>query len=144
MVAAFHLGAAGDDVRILPDDGDPIGMVRGVLADLQVRPHATVALDDRAWAETLTHLGALLDTREFRLASTLLAPLRAIKDAGEIATMRRAGAITEAAYQATLGRLRHGMTTLDLITEVNYQLRRCGATTNSFVTSFYNMGPRFP
>jgi Xaa-Pro dipeptidase len=144
MVAAFHLGAAGDDVRILPDDGDPIGMARAVLADLKVRPHATVALDDRAWAEALTHLGALLDTRDFRLASTLLAPLRAIKDADEIAIMRRAGAITEAAYQAALGRLRHGMTTLDLITEVNYQLRRCGATTNSFVTSFYNMGPRFP
>ena len=49
-----------------------------------------------------------------------------------------------AAYAATLPRLRHGMTTFDLITEVNYQLRSHGARTHSFVTSFYNMGRNFP
>ena len=36
------------------------------------------------------------------------------------------------------------MTTLDLITEVNYQLRKHGARTHSFVTSFYNMGTTHP
>jgi Xaa-Pro dipeptidase len=36
------------------------------------------------------------------------------------------------------------MTNLDLITEVNYQLRLHGATGPSFVTSFYNMGPNYP
>ena len=37
-----------------------------------------------------------------------------------------------------------GMTSLDLITEVNYQLRKHGARTHSFVTSFYNMGKTYP
>ena len=62
-----------------------------------------------------------------------------------LAILRKAGAITEAAYAATLPRLRHGMTTLDLITEVNYQLKKHGslrATRSS--TSFYNMGRNFP
>ncbi len=58
--------------------------------------------------------------------------------------MRKAGEITEAAYAATLPKLRHGMTNLDLISEVNYQLQKHGARTNSFVTSFYNMGVDYP
>lgn len=57
---------------------------------------------------------------------------------------REAGRITEAAYAAARSQLRLGMTTLDLITEVNYQLKKHGATTHSFVTSFYNMGRDFP
>ena len=36
------------------------------------------------------------------------------------------------------------MTNLDLITEVNYQLRKHGSRTHSFVTSFYNMGTAYP
>jgi Xaa-Pro aminopeptidase len=71
-------------------------------------------------------------------------PLRRIKDKDEIAIMRRAGEITEAAYAGTLDRLHFGMTNLDLITEVNFQLKKYGAFTNSFVTSFYNMGVNYP
>jgi Xaa-Pro dipeptidase len=70
-----------------------------------------------------------------------MVPLRMIKDAEEIAILRRAGEITEAAYSATLEKLQHGMTTLDLVTEVNFQLRKHGSLAPSFVTSFYNMGP---
>jgi Xaa-Pro aminopeptidase len=77
-------------------------------------------------------------------ASALLMPLRLIKDEDEVAIMRKAGEITEAAYQATLGKLHHGMTNLDLISEVNYQLRKHGGLTHSFVTSFYNMGKNYP
>jgi Xaa-Pro dipeptidase len=148
MLAEFHLdvaqGAAGYDVRVLPDAGDPLGLARDVIVGLGLRPGAAVAVEDRAWAEAVLRLQGLLPGAHFSLASALLAPLRAIKDEDEIATMRKAGEITEAAYQATLGRLRHGMTTLDLIAEVDYQLKRHGATAPSFVTSFYNLGPRFP
>jgi Xaa-Pro aminopeptidase len=144
MIAAFHLNITGYDVRILPDAGDPLDMVRGVLADLGLRPGAAVAIEDRAWTETLLRLQDLLPGARFSLASALLTPLRRVKGEDEIAIMRQAGAITEAAYQATLERLRHGMTTLDLISEVDYQLRRHGATASSFVTSFYNMGAQFP
>ena len=148
MLAEFHLdvahGVAGYDVRVLPDAGDPLSLARDVIAALELRPGAAVALEDRAWAEAVLKLQALLPGARFSLASALLTPLRTLKDEDEIATMRQAGAITEAAYQATLGRLRHGMTTLDLIAEVDYQLKRHGAIAPSFVTSFYNMGPRLP
>jgi Xaa-Pro aminopeptidase len=146
MLAAFHLDvdASGYDVRVLPDAGDPLDLVRGVLGSLDLPSGATVALDDRAWAEGLLALQRLLPEARYQTASPILTPLRMIKDDEEIVIMRRAGEITEAAYEASLATLRHGMTTLDLITEVNFQLKRHGATTNSFVTAFYNMGKNFP
>jgi Xaa-Pro dipeptidase len=148
MLTEFHLdvahGVGGYDVRVLPDAGDPLSLARDVIATLELRPGAAVALEDRAWAEAVLKLQVLLPEARLSLSSGLLTPLRAIKDEDEIGIMRQAGAITEAAYQATLGRLRHGMTTLDLIAEVDYQLKRHGATAPSFVTSFYNMGPQLP
>ncbi len=145
MLADFHLGhLPGYDVRVLPDAGDPAQLAAEVLRALKIQGDARVAVEDRAWAELVLNLQRLLPNAQLSPASAILAPLRRIKDAEEIEVMRQAGAITVAAYAATLPRLRHGMTTLDLITEVNYQLRSHGARTHSFVTSFYNMGTNFP
>ena len=145
MMADFHMGAVeGYDVRVLPDHADPAALATGVLTDLGIQGNAAVALEDRAWVETILNIQRLLPDGRYSAASALLMPLRRIKDADEIAIMRKAGEITEAAYHATLTQLRHGMSNLDLITEVNYQLKRHGASTNSFVTSFYNMGPDYP
>lgn len=145
MLADFHMGAvSGHDIRVLPDRGDPTQMVKEVLTALQIGANAHIAVEDRAWAELVLNLQRLRPTATFSQASNLIMPLRVIKEEAEIAIMRKAGAITEAAYQATLGRLRHGMTTLDLTTEVQYQLKKQGAKTESFVTSFYNMGKHYP
>jgi Xaa-Pro dipeptidase len=144
MQADFHGGVHGYDVRVLPDAGDPVAMVRDVLTSLGVGAKAAVAIEDRARAETVLHLRELLTEATFSSASAVMRPLRVLKDAGDLAVLRKAGAITEAAYEATLGKLRHGMTTLDLITEVNYQLKKYGSLAPSFQTSFYNMGRNFP
>lgn len=144
MLAAFHLDITGYDVRVLPDTADPSALAREVLAALGVPVAPTVALDERAWAETLLGIQALRPQARFVSAAPVMRPLRMIKDADELAIMRQAGAITEAAFRDTLPKLRHGMTTLDLITEVNYQLKRHGSVAPSFVTSFYNMGPTHP
>ncbi len=145
MLAEFHLGQVpGHALHILPDTGDPTALAAQVLNALGISSTAVIGIGDRTWAETLLHLQDLRPRATFRRASTVLGPLRRIKDPEEQALLRRAGEITEAAYQATLARLRHGMTNLDLITEVNYQLKRHGADTHSFVTAFYNMGPNYP
>ena len=145
MLASFHMGGVdGVDVRVLADAGDPTEMVRDVLRALAVGETPTVAVEDRSWAELVLKLQHLRPGATFTLASTLIMPLRMIKDEAEIAIMRKAGEITEAAYQATLANLRHGMNTLDLTTEVQYQMKKHGAKTESFVTSFYNMGPHYP
>jgi Xaa-Pro aminopeptidase len=145
MLAEFHMGhVSGFDVRVLPDADDPLGLAGDVLRHFGIGPDARVAVEDRAWAETLINLRRLLPEVQFSPASALIMPLRRIKDEDEIAIMREAGAITEAAYEATLATLRHGMTNLDLISEVKYQLKKHGALTDSFVTSFYNMGVNYP
>jgi D-alanyl-D-alanine dipeptidase len=133
MTAEFGLDVSGYDVRVLPDTTDPLALLRQVLADLGVGAGATVALEERVWADTTMGIQEALGEVRFVPAAPLIMPLRVIKDADELAIMRKAGEITELAYAATLKRLKHGMTTLDLITE-----------TNSFTTSFYNMGPDFP
>lgn len=134
----------GYDIRSLPDVQKPIDLVRQVLADLKVPAAAKVAMDNRSWAESMLMIQALLPEASYTLAEALLMPLRMVKDAAEIAIMRQAGVITEQAYEAVRGKLQHGMTTLDLISEVNYQLQRHGATTNSFATAFYNRGKHAP
>lgn len=145
MLADFHMGGvSGYDVRVLPDTGDPADLVRAVFAAVKLNDTPKIAVEDRSWAELVLNVQRLRPQASISQASALLMPLRVIKDEDEIAIMRKAGEITEAAYQETLTHLRHGMTTLDLITEVNHQLKKHGATTNSFVTSFYNMGKHYP
>jgi Xaa-Pro aminopeptidase len=145
MLAAFHMGAVeGADVRVLPDRGDPALLVADLLREMAISDTARIAVEDRSWAELMLNLQRLRPGATFALASSLLMPLRRIKEAAEIAIMRKAGEITEAAYAATVANLRHGMNNLDLISEVQYQLKKHGAQTDSFVTSFYNMGPNYP
>jgi len=145
MLAEFHMGAVtGYDIRVLPDAGDPLAYARDILASLKVKSGAKIAIEDRSWAETVLNLQSLLPDLQLSLASKIMMPLRRIKDEEELSILREAGQVTLAAYQATLKTLRHGMTTLDLTSEVKHQLRKHGATTDSFVTSFYNMGRNFP
>jgi Xaa-Pro aminopeptidase len=144
MLADFHLSVTGYDLRVLSDAADPAALAGEVADALGVPAGATIALDDRAWAETLLGLQSRRPAARFVSAGPIMRPLRLIKDEDELAIMRQAGAITEAAYRDTLPQLRHGMTTLDLIGEVNYQLKRHGSIAPSFVTSFYNMGASHP
>ncbi|HEX2575594.1 MAG TPA: Xaa-Pro peptidase family protein [Aquihabitans sp.] len=96
---------------------DPIRLV----ADL-AGPAATVAVGDRTWARFVIDLQGALPAASWRKASTVTGPLRAVKDAAEVAALRRAadaadrvaaqlqgGAIplvgrTEAEVSADLGR----------------------------------------
>lgn len=145
MLADFHLGhIPGYDVRVLPDAGDPVALAAEVMTALHVPANARIAVDDRSWAELVLNVQKLRPQAVLSQASAIMAPIRRIKEEDEIAIMRKAGEITEAAYLATLQQLKHGMTNLDLITEVNYQLRKHGSRTHSFVTSFYNMGAAYP
>jgi Xaa-Pro aminopeptidase len=145
MVADFHSLHAGDlDVRVLGANDNGMPMAQAVLDSLHVADTAHILVEDRSWSESLLNLQKLRPRARFGLASQLLGPMRRIKDADEIAILHEAGEVTEKAYAATLPKLRHGMNNLDLITEVNYQLRLHGATSDSFVTAFYNMGKSYP
>lgn len=133
--------STGVELRILGDHDDPAALVREIAARFGVPTRPRIALGDRARAETASRLHAIFPGAAFISATDLLRPLRAIKSEAEIAIMRRAGAITEAAFADVLPKLRHGITELEIMAEVDYQLRRHGALGPSFTTALYNTGP---
>ena len=131
------------DLRVLGDHDDPTTLLRDVFAGLKVPAKPRIAVSDSTRGETLVGLQGLYSEAKFSSATALLNPLRRIKDADEIALMRRAGEVTEQAFAAVLKQLKHGMTELDIISEVDLQLRRHGAIGPSFTTSMYNSGPNY-
>jgi Xaa-Pro dipeptidase len=144
MTAEFGgLGALQNiEIRVLGDWDDPATLARSILDTLPGKPR--LAIGDHTSGETVVHLQHLLPDVTFVSATDLLRPLRVIKSEDEIATMRQAGAVTEQAFADVLARLKHGMTELDIVCEVDYQLRRHGALGPSFTTSLYNSGPNHP
>ncbi|HSM58217.1 MAG TPA: M24 family metallopeptidase [Candidatus Sulfomarinibacteraceae bacterium] len=146
MTAEFGGLHGGDDVevRVLGDWDDPASLVKEILDGLNLPPQPRIAVGEETAGETLVALQALLPQATFVSATAILRQMRVIKSEAEIETMRRAGEITVAAYQAVCGALQHGMTELDLVSEIDYQLRRYGSLGPSFTTSLYCSGPRHP
>jgi Xaa-Pro dipeptidase len=134
----------GVQLRVMGDWDDPFAVVQDILRQFNAGSTPRIAIGERAHAETVAALHTFVPGATFSNATHLLRSLRAVKDADEIAIMRKAGEITEAAFADVLKQLKHGMTELDIISEVDYQMRRHGSLGPSFTTSMYNSGPHTP
>ncbi|MEO0701778.1 MAG: Xaa-Pro peptidase family protein [Pseudomonadota bacterium] len=134
-------GLEAFDVRVLGDWDDPVQLVTGILSELGVGDAPRIAVSDNAEAETLIELQALRPGVTFMSGTGLLRPLRVIKDADEIEKLREAGRITEAAFDATVKQMKIGMTELDVLSELDHQMKAHGSLGPSFTTSMYNTGP---
>ncbi len=134
----------GIDIRVLGDWDEPAEMVKGILDDFNLPDEPRVAISDFTRGETVSNLQPLLPGATWLSATDLLRPLRVIKSESDIDEMKEAGRITEAAFADTLKALRLGMTELEIVEEVNFQLRRHGSLGQSFTTSLYNSGPDHP
>lgn len=134
----------GMDIRVLGDWDEPAEMVKRILDDFDLPENPRVAISDFASGETVSHLQPLLPGATWISATALLRPMRVIKSEDDIELMKVAGRITEAAFADTLKALRLGMTELEIVEEVNYQLRKHGSLGQSFTTSLYNSGPNHP
>ena len=134
----------GIELRILGDHDNPSALVKEILAGFNLPPKPHIAISDTTSGETIVALQSLLPGAIFISATEILRQMRVIKSAAEINLMRQAGAITEAAFAAVCKQLKQGMTELDIITEVDYQLRKHGSLGPSFTTSLYNSGPNHP
>lgn len=134
----------GIQLRVLGDWDDPFAVVREILQRYGAGEKPRIAIGERALAETVAAIHSFLPGAVFSNATHMLRTLRTIKGEDEIAIMRKAGEITEAAFADVLKQLKHGMTELDIISEVDYQLRRHGSLGPSFTTSLYNSGPHTP
>ena len=137
-------GAEGVEVRVLGDFDEPAVLVQDILRGFRLPQKPRVAVSDQALAESLVHLQALLPDAVFVSATEILRELRTVKTPEEIELMRQAGRITEAAFADVLPKLKFGMTELDVIAEVDYQMKRHGSLGATFTTSLYNSGPNHP
>jgi Xaa-Pro aminopeptidase len=80
---------------------DPVGIVATLAGDRR-----TIAIGDRTWARFLVDLVALLPAATWRKASDVISPLRARKDAAEIAALRAASAAADrVAHQLQTGEI---------------------------------------
>lgn len=134
----------GVQIRVLSDFDDPSAMIKGFIKEFGLAEEARVVISDSTHGATVSALNALLPRASFGSATAILQPLRAVKSDEEIAVMRQAGELTEQAFAEVLKRLEHGMTELDVVTEVDYQLKKHGSLGPSFTTSLYNSGPNHP
>jgi Xaa-Pro dipeptidase len=140
MIADYHLPAdVVQDVRALPDHGDVLSFMRGILAEFG--PVRKAAIEDRAWVSGLLQLQRLLPEARWTPASDILAPLRMIKDEDEIDVMRRASLLADQVLDAVMPQLTVGMTELDVALEVEAQMERLGSKGPSFVTNVFTIGP---
>lgn len=86
---------------------------------------------------TVQQLGAVRKSARpaaLRPAPGLLSKLRVIKDADEVARIRRAGKLAADAFRAMLRRIRPGMTELELAARLEYEMKLRGASGPSFAT----------
>ncbi len=68
----------------------------------------------------------------FRPEGGILESLAVVKDAGEIACIEEAAAIADGVFFDIIGKLRAGMTEIDLAAEISYLARRRGADADAF------------
>lgn len=143
-----HYSAAGNadsvEMRILGDWDDPSAMVQMMLKDFDLPPAPRIAVSDNAEAQSVIALQALFPEARFTSATRLLRRFRTIKTPEAIETMRAAGKITEAAFDDVISHLKIGMTELDVIAEVDYQMKRRNSLGPSFTTTLYASGPNHP
>lgn len=132
------------DVRVLGDWDDPAEMVKDILKGFNLPEKPRIAISDKTEGETVSQLQKLLPDATFVSATQILRTMRVVKSEDEIALMRKAGEITTAAFADVLKNLKIGMTELELVEEINFQLRRHGSLGQSFTTSLYNSGPNHP
>lgn len=151
MVTSYAIAqAAGkawiNDVVRVPEHGDPMAFLAALprrfgLGDLH---GITLAVGNRIAAETVFALNAAFPGLSVVAAGDIVSQLRQVKGPDELALMRHAAAIADRAFEAVLGKLKPGITDLDVATEVDYQLHVHGAEWTSFPTGIVFSGKTDP
>lgn len=125
------------EVLYVPEFEEPVRYIAGLPGRFGLASLAgfSVAVGNRMWTETFVKLQTALPGLRIMPAGDLVAGMRRVKDRAELELMRRAAAIADEAFAAVLAKLRPGVTELDAVTEVDYQLQLHGAEWTSFPTS---------
>jgi len=111
------------DLEVVPWDepGDPIALVAAM-----VGPAQRVAIGDQTWSGFLLDLQRALPDVAFARASAVVGPVRAVKDAEEIAALRAAGTAVDQVAAAMRERPFAGRTELDVHRELVERMLELG------------------
>jgi Xaa-Pro aminopeptidase len=142
MFAAFDLREepAGEVIVVNETDDGPAIFAR--VADA-IGGSGAVAVGDRVWAETVTHLGRAVGFERIRTGSRLVNELRRVKSDEELAAMGRAIETVEQAMAAVTPLVVPGVSMIDLAEAVEHELRAAGSRCPSFTTHiFTGLGER--
>lgn len=151
MVSSYaRAQAAGkpwiNDVIAVPEHGDPLAFLGGLPRRFGIPSldGVRLAIGNRAWTETYLALKSAYPELDVVPAGDLVSELRQVKTPGELALMREAAGIADRAFAAVLGKLKLGISDLDVATEVDYQLQAHGAEWTSFPTGIVFSGRTDP
>jgi len=97
----------------------------------------TLAVGDRTWAETVIHLTEAVSPERLVTGSPLVNELRRTKSPEELAAMERACGVVDATMAGVGPKVRPGVTTLDLVEEVEHRMRVLGSRVPSFTTHVF-------
>src|SRR3954468_14173425 len=97
----------------------------------------TLAVGDRAWAETLLGLQRALAPERVVTGSALVNELRRVKSAEEIAVMERAAFVCDGAMGEVAPLVVPGATMLELVEELEHRMALHGSRVPSFTTHVF-------
>jgi len=111
------------DMRVWAEHEQPIEVVAGLVGS-----RTRLAISDRCWASHLLELERSIPRAHWRNAREIVGPLRAVKDAHEVAMLRAAGAGADAVAAALLnGEIALiGRTEAEVSAEISRRLREAG------------------
>jgi Xaa-Pro dipeptidase len=115
----------GTDVRAWAEDESPFGLVARALADLGVRG-GLIGIEETMPFAFSDGIGSALPAARLASATPVTAGCRQVKDAHELALMRRACAVTLAAYRAVVASRTEGLTVAQVSGWVAAAHRRLG------------------
>jgi Xaa-Pro dipeptidase len=141
MVVDFHLdGKPPPGAVVVHEDAD--GRALFAEAARSLGAPTRLAVGARAWAETVLELQEALAGVALVEGSALVNRLRCVKSPAELEVMSRACGLARSAMDATAPRVARGVTMLDLVEEVEHQLRAQGSRCPSFPTHIFTWGAR--
>mgnify|MGYP000704602287 CR=1 FL=1 len=141
MFVAFHLdGSPPPGTIVVAEDGDG----RAAFAEALGRAGspARIALGQRAWAETVVELLALVPGARLAEGSALVNELRRVKSPAELELMAEACRIARETMDAVAPAVAPGVSMLDLVEGVEHELRGRGSRVPSFPTHIFTWGER--
>jgi Xaa-Pro aminopeptidase len=136
MFATFDLPHEPDGEIVVVNEADD-GFSAFERAVKGIVGSGTIAVGDRVWGETVLNLGHVVGFDRLKVGSRIVNEMRRVKDADEIAAMKRAIAPVEQAMAAVTPLVAPGVSMAELVEAVEHELRRAGSRCPSFTTHMF-------